>query len=197
MKSRDNPERVGFFVSNGCSIMSRWFLIVDGYNLMHAWGLARHKYGPGDLERLRERFLHELANRLSEEDRLRTTIVFDAGTEAPLDVPTEQKVRAMRIIFARRDSDADARIEQLVKQHSAPRQIRVVSSDRRLQTAARRRKGQFVTSEQFLKELEKHPPPSASESSHELEAKSTGKLTETEIAEWLELFGESETAAPE
>lgn len=188
----------GFSVSNGSFIMSRWFLIIDGYNLMHAWGLARRRYGPGDLERLRERFLHQLANRLTEEERTRTTVVFDAGTEAPLDVPTEQTYQAIRIVFARREHEADARIEQIVKEHSAPKQIRVVSSDRRLQTAARRRKGRFVTSEQFLLELEKSPPSStAPEISDELKAKSTGELTEAEIDEWLELFGESDKDTPE
>jgi predicted RNA-binding protein with PIN domain len=177
--------------------MARWFLIIDGYNLMHAWGLARKRYGPGDLERLRERFLHQLANRLAEDDRSRTTVVFDAGSEAPSDIPTEQTYKTMRIVFARRDDDADARIERLVKEHSAPRQIRVVSSDRRLQSAARRRKGQFVSSEQFLLELENHPPPeNAAETSQELKSKSTGELTESEIAEWLELFGESNDASP-
>jgi predicted RNA-binding protein with PIN domain len=177
--------------------MAHWFLIIDGYNLMHAWGLARQRYGPGDLERLRERFLHQLAGRLSEEDRERTTVVFDAGSEAPTDIATERTYDNMRIVFARKEADADAKIEQLVKAHSAPKQIRVVSSDRRLQTAARRRKGTFITSEEFILELERHPPPSStSETSHELITKSSGELTETEIAEWLELFGESDDDAP-
>lgn len=178
--------------------MSRWFLIIDGYNLMHAWGLARGRYGPGDLERLRERFLHQLANRLGDDDRSRATIVFDAGTLAPLDVPTEQTYKDMRILFARKDENADARIEQLVKEHSAPKQIRVVSSDRRLQIAARRRRGRFVTSEEFVLELEKHPQPAtAPEISDELKAKSTGQLTEAETAEWLKLFQEPDEDKPE
>jgi predicted RNA-binding protein with PIN domain len=175
--------------------MSRWFLIIDGYNLMHAWGLARQRYGPGDLERLRERFLQELANRLTDEERSRTMIVFDAGAEAPTDIPTESVFRTMQIVFARRQADADAKIEQLVKAHSTPRQLRVVSGDRRLQTAARRRRGQFVTSEQFVLELERSQAPLTSPpSSRELETKSTGQLTDAEIAEWLKLFGESHDA---
>jgi predicted RNA-binding protein with PIN domain len=177
--------------------MAHWFLIIDGYNLMHAWGLGRQRYGPGDLERLRERFLHQLAGRLTEDERERTTVVFDAGSDAPTDIATEQTYDSMRIVFARREADADAKIEQLVKAHSAPKQIRLVSSDRRLQTAARRRKGRFISSEQFVLELERHPPPpSAFETSRELKTKSTGELTEAEIAEWLELFGESDEDSP-
>ncbi len=191
MRSRANSLGEAFLVSSCYFIMSRWFLIIDGYNLMHAWGLARQRYGPGDLERLRERFLHQLANRLTDQERSRTTIVFDAGTQAPLDIPTEHVFQSMRILFARRDEDADARIERLVKEHSAPRQIRLVSSDRRLQTAARRRKGKFVTSEEFALELEKNQTSTSPELSRDLEAKAQGQLTEAEIAEWLELFGES------
>jgi predicted RNA-binding protein with PIN domain len=173
--------------------MPRWFLIIDGYNLMHAWGLARRRYGPGEFQRLRERFLRQLANRLTEEQRARTTVVFDAGDEAPTDVSSKVHFESMRIVYAIRDPDADARIEKLVAEHSAPRQIRVVSSDRRLQTAARRRRGQFVTSEQFLAELDQEiPSASPSPLSPDLNTKYTGEMTEAEMAEWLEIFGESD-----
>ncbi len=173
--------------------MAGFFLIIDGYNLMHAWGLARNRYGPGDLQRLRERFLNELAGGLTAEERSRTTIVFDAGDEAPKDQATSQCYETMRIVFALKEEDADARIEQLVSEHSAPRQIRVVSSDRRLQTAARKRRGQFVTSEQFFSERKRAGNrPDTPPLSRDLETKSTGELTEAELAEWLEIFGESD-----
>jgi uncharacterized protein len=173
--------------------MAGFFFIIDGYNLMHAWGLARRHYGPGDLQRSRERFLNQLAQRLTDAERMRTTVVFDAGREAPTDVPINQTHQNMRIVFALRDEDADTRIEKLVAEHSAPRQIRLVSSDRRLQTAARKRRGQFVTSEQFLSERTQAPSRAfPSPPSRELETKFTGELTEAEMAEWLEIFGESD-----
>ena len=172
--------------------MPKPFIIIDGYNLMHAWGLARQRYGPGDLERLRERFLGQLAGRLTEEERRRTTIVFDAGDKAPTDVANQQQHHDMQVVYALREPDADTRIEILIARHSAPRQIRVVSSDRRLQTAARRRRGRFVASEEFVKELERRDSPeSAPPPSRDLEAKFSGELTEAERAEWLEIFGES------
>lgn len=167
--------------------------MIDGYNLMHTWGLARQRYGPGDLERLRERFLRELAGQLFQEDRQRTTVVFDAGEEAPTDVAVDRKFESMRILFAVRDTDADTRIEKLIAGHSAPRQIRVVSSDRRLQVAARRRRGQFVTSEDFIGELRRGRSETVDqEVPRELEAKSTGETTEAEMAEWLEIFGDAD-----
>ncbi len=172
--------------------MPKPFLIIDGYNLMHAWGLARQRYGPGDLERLRERFLNQLAGRLTEVERRRTTIVFDAGNEAPTDLAAQQHHKDMKVIYAVKEPDADTQIENLIARHSAPRQIRMISSDRRLQIAARRRRGQFVTSEQFVKELERRESlEAASPPSRDWEAKFTGEMTEAETAEWLEIFGES------
>jgi len=64
--------------------MAQKFLIIDGYNLMHAAGMARERYGPGDLERCRERLLRFLHSRLTAEERKRTTIVFDAWDPPPL-----------------------------------------------------------------------------------------------------------------
>ena len=172
--------------------MPKPFFIIDGYNLMHAWGLARQRYGPGDLERLRNQFLNELAGRLAEEERRRTTIVFDAGGDAPTDLAAGQRHKDMKVVYAVKDPDADTRIEKLIARHSAPRQVCVVSSDRRLQIAARRRRGQFIASEQFVKELEgREAQTNASPPSRDWEAKFTGEMTEAETAEWLEIFGES------
>ena len=61
--------------------MAAPFLIVDGYNLLHAAGLARMLYGPGDLERARQRLLSLLAERLRSDERRRCRIVFDAQTD--------------------------------------------------------------------------------------------------------------------
>src|SRR5262249_53447104 len=106
--------------------MPQAFFLIDGYNLMHAVGLARKRYGPGELEKGRERFLGYLGGRLTEEERTRTVVVFDAG-DASVDGPRVIKRRGMRIEFAPSDSDADTRIEQLIAKHSAPRQLNVVS----------------------------------------------------------------------
>ncbi len=173
--------------------MARPFFIIDGYNLMHAWGLARSRYGPGDLERLRGQFLKELAKHFTEEELPRTTVVFDAGEDAPSDVSADHRANGLRVVYALREADADTRIEHMIASHSAPRQICVVSSDRRLQTAARRRKGRFLTSEQFLAQRSRvEDDGSAPQISRELEAKFSGEMTETERDEWLEIFGDSE-----
>ena len=127
--------------------MSTQFLLIDGYNVLFAAGLARKQYGPGQFEACRRRLLQGRADRIGEEQRLRTTIVFDAQ-EAPSGAPSEEVFAEMRVVFSV-GSDADSVIEQMLLRHSSPRQVLVVSSDHRLQRAAARRRAQSVDSDRF------------------------------------------------
>ena len=133
--------------------MSVQFLIIDGYNLMHAAGLARATYGPGDLARKRFELLARLARRLTIDERKRCTIVFDA-IDAPKNLPGRFRHEEIVVLFAEPGHEADEVIELLISQHSAPRRLTVVSSDHRLQNAIRRRRGSTVDSDVFLKQLE-------------------------------------------
>ena len=127
--------------------MGKQFLLIDGYNLLHAAGLAGDRYGPGQFEKCRQRLLQKLADRLSETQRERTTVIFDAQ-DAPPDVPAVQKFARIAVVFSV-GSDADTMIEAMLESHSAPRQVLVVSSDHRLQKAASRRKAKSIDSETF------------------------------------------------
>ena len=178
--------------------MAQSYLIIDGYNLMHAAGMARHKYGPSDLERCRKRVLHFLSQHLSAAERARTTVVFDAA-DAPPGLPRTAVLEQMEILFAPRGGDADTVIEELVEQHSAPRQIRLVSSDHRLQKAARRRRAKFVDSELFVAQLEDRASKRADSDGRREPTipaqKLSGRTSRDEIAEWLEIFGDIPEAA--
>ena len=134
-------------------LMATRFLIIDGYNLLHAAGLARAQYGPGDLARQRHALLFKLARRLMTDERQRCTVVFDA-LDAPPNLQARFKHEEMTVLFAMPGQEADEVIERLVSQHSAPRRLTVVSSDHRLQTAISRRRGIGIDSEVFLKQLE-------------------------------------------
>ena len=165
------------------------FTIIDGYNVMYAAGMARLKAVPGELERRRNQFLRYVAGRLSEKERERTTVVFDAS-DAPSFVTRHATVDGIEVLFARPGGDADSLIEELVAAHSAPRQVRVVSSDRRLQTAARRRRGRFVDSPTFLDELEHKLPEQHARRPRQLDQKFGGEISERETERWLEIFGD-------
>ena len=122
-------------------------LIIDGYNLLNAVGIHAPRHGPHNLEGARGALLQFLVATLSEEDRARTTVVFDAGPEAPRGLPRRLVARAMTIHFAAQYDDADTLIEELIRSDSAPRNLTVVSSDHRIQRAARRRKAEAIDSE--------------------------------------------------
>lgn len=175
--------------------MAQRFRIIDGYNLMHSVGYARERYGQGGLERSRNRLLRFLVNRLDVEERRRTTIVFDART-VPFEGVREQTLEEMTILFNQAGSDADTLIEELILEHSAPKQLEVVSGDRRLQRAIKRRKGIAVESEDFARLLRGRAsvvpgssqdvvPPSVTEGKPESAAPSQ---SDTEY--WMGVFGD-------
>ena len=129
--------------------------LIDGYNLMHAAGLARPHYGPGDLERCRQRLLHRIRHGLTESQRAHTTVVFD-GRESDGYGPQDFRFHGMGVLFSPPGLEADDTIEQLVASHSAPKQLTVISSDHRLHKAARVRKATAIDSDVFLEQLDEN-----------------------------------------
>ncbi len=141
--------------------MARQYLLIDGYNLLHAAGLARDRYGPGQFEKCRRRLLQELADRLSGEQRELTTVIFDAQ-DAPPDVPSVQQFARISVVYSV-GTDADSMIEAMLASHASPRQVLVVSSDHRLQKAAAARRAKSVDSETFWEqEFVVEPEPESS-----------------------------------
>jgi hypothetical protein len=167
----------------------RPYLIIDGYNLLHAAGLARRRYGPRQLERCRAQLLAYLAKHLTASERERATVVFDAAG-APPGLPRQLTAAGITVRFAATGKDADDTIEELIAAHSAPRQIWLVSSDHRLQRSAQKRRGTFSDSEDFVQDLERRGP-IAEESQRHAESPPTRRQTgETETERWLREFGE-------
>jgi uncharacterized protein len=133
--------------------MARLFLIIDGYNLMHAMGLARRSYGPGDLERCRNRLIQRVTSALDRPVAADSVIVFDATAAAPRDPPQAHQT-PLQVIYSKDGRDADAEIELMLSCHSSPKQVLIISSDHRLHKAARRRKARCMDSEDFCVQLE-------------------------------------------
>lgn len=129
------------------------YLIIDGYNLMHAAGIARTRYAPGALEACRTRLHRELAARLDADVLAAAVIVYDAF-ESVSNLDREQQHRGLNVLFAAQGRDADSLIERMLQRHSVPRRVIVVSSDHRLHKAARRRRARCVDSEDFWFELD-------------------------------------------
>jgi predicted RNA-binding protein with PIN domain len=127
-------------------------LIIDGYNLLHASGILGRGVGPGGLERSRAALLNFLVESLEPSELAGAVVVFDAR-EAPPGLPRIVDHRGMRVQFAEPGGDADQVIEELIRAHSAPRRLVVVSSDHRLHRAARRRRAQPIDSDQWYADV--------------------------------------------
>lgn len=166
-------------------------LVIDGYNLMHAAGLARATYGPGDLERCRLKLLSLLAGFLGEETCRRTTVVFDAKS-SPADGPRQDMFKGILIEYSPAGQEADDVIESAIRRHSAPKQLLVVSSDHRLHKAARRRRAHVRDSDLFLEDCERQarrhaPAPPV--------VKPGDELSPAAIDAWLAAFGDVDPEA--
>ena len=122
--------------------------LIDGYNIMHAGGRLGAKLGREGFRRARRRFLDDLADALGSDRADQTTVVFDA-TVPPGDFPLLATYRGLHLVFALDDADADSRIEWIIEHDANPRNLTVVSSDRRIRHAAARRRAKPVTSEDF------------------------------------------------
>lgn len=161
-------------------------ILIDGYNLAYASGILSGRGGPGGLEKARGALLNVLAASLPAEEAQKTVIVFDAN-DAYVEATPEQQHGGIRVLYAVKEEDADSLIEQLIAQDSAPRQLLVVSSDRRLQRAARRRRAKSMGSEEWYDQLlaRRRQTPRT-----ETPAKPKEELSDAEVDYWLREFGE-------
>ncbi|MEY4185380.1 MAG: hypothetical protein RIT02_414 [Planctomycetota bacterium] len=139
--------------------MARVFLLIDGYNLLHAAGLGRRRFARGGLELARTKLLQKLATELADEVCRDTVVVFDAAADADArnqqqQSPTPESGWPFSVTFSAGTQSADDEIERLLSLHSSPRQVLVVSSDHRLHRAASRRGATGIDSDHFLTLLE-------------------------------------------
>ncbi len=164
-------------------------ILIDGYNLMHAIGLMPPSFGPDGFRRARKRFLNDLAAGLDPVDAHQTTVVFDAAHPPP-DRPDRERHKGLTVLYAVNDEDADARLEILIAKHSSPKQLTVVSSDRRVRDAAKRRRALTLTSDEFWERVRR--PRKVSASPPKPSAEERGRREGPSAAEsrfWQETFG--------
>lgn len=161
-------------------------LLIDGYNLLHATGIMGRGVGPGGLQRSRLALLNFLAASLEPEELPHTTVVFDSREASG--VPQVVEHRGLCVRFATRLASADELIEELIRADSAPRRLVVVSSDHRIQRAARRRRAKAIDSDAWYAELvrARQEPSQASEAAP---ARPSVPLLEEDVAYWLQQFG--------
>lgn len=166
-------------------------LLIDGYNLLHASGILGRGIGPGGLERSRHALLNFLVESLDPAEVPHTVVVFDAPSSAR-SVPHTYEHRGLTVHFSSGHADADELIEQLIRRDSTPRRLTVVSSDHRVQRAAKRRRARAVDSDKWFASVlraridkRRAAPPAT---------KPPAPLDEYQVRYWLRQFGAEEAA---
>ena len=169
-------------------------LLIDGYNLLHAAGLGRSHYGPGDLQRARQALLRRLFELLTPDEIARTAVVFDAR-QPPPHLPPHWYIHGLRVVYARPHGDADLLLEELIDGHSHPKRLTVVSSDHRLHRAAKSRRAVATDSDEFLAFLEhRRRPTTEVHLPVPAQTKPTADVAATELAYWMSVFGDVRVA---
>jgi predicted RNA-binding protein with PIN domain len=162
-------------------------LLIDGYNLLNATGIVGRGAGASSLERSRRALLNFLADSLEPDERAHTTVVFDAA-HVPRGLPRVVEHRGLCVRFAAGYAEADALIEELIRADTAPRRLTVVSSDHRLQRAARHRRAKAVDSDVWFAQVVRRRL-DAGQPAETIPAKPHAPLSKGEVAAWIERFG--------
>ena len=127
-------------------------LLIDGYNLLFATDIFPAAHEPATLERSRAALLDFLVDSLPPKVLARTIVAFDAQS-APPGLPREMTHRGLAVRFARRGGTADELLEELIAAEPDPRNLLVVSSDHRVQRAARQRGANFTDSQTWYSQV--------------------------------------------
>lgn len=113
------------------------------------------------------------------------TVVFDPGDYA-VHGQRRMKRSGINIRYAPYSSDADAVLLRLIGRSRQPQQLTVVSSDRDIQSAARRKGAHTMSAGMFATELTTPPQPDEAPVGEE------EPLSPEEVEAWLELFNDEE-----
>ena len=154
-------------------------LIIDGHNLL--WAVKKTSE---DSEPITDVQLCRIIGRYLKLVGEKGEIVFDGI--GPRDKSGFDNISSLEVLFSGRVADCDTVIENKITANTAPKRLTIVSSDRRLRDAARRRKATPVKSEVFWGNLQKQL--SRKRTAREPAAKRNG-ISESETEQWLEFFG--------
>jgi predicted RNA-binding protein with PIN domain len=148
--------------------------IVDGNNVMgQTPGWHRDKANA------RRQLVEQLAE-FARLKKARVTVVFDGEPDRLM--PDSSAYRGVKVLYAERGSNADARIERLVESALNARGLTVVTSDKQLAFLVRARGARVVRSGEFRKQM--------GEAFAARPTIADGEQTEIgNVDEWLRYFG--------
>jgi uncharacterized protein len=160
--------------------------LIDGYNLLHALGLARKNGGRAAWDRARRALLDWLADRHGPAAGA-VAVIFDAQNS--LGGVVEESHRGLRVLRDR-GRTADDMIEDLLRDEKSPETLTVVSNDGRVRDAARRRGAAVRKCSEYLDELLGPKTSSTSAQPPDQAGEKDVRPTPDERARWERAFGE-------
>ncbi len=152
--------------------------IIDGYNLIHAIPSLKKLLGH-DAAGARELLIHYIS-RLSIKRKFRCTVVFDGSQPAHL--PKQSSNAPIHVVYSF-PSNADTKIKEMIEHSKTCTLLVIISSDREIQNFARVCSCHTHTSKHFANLLLEEEPAG--------EEKSDAPLSQSQINEWLKIFGEN------
>ena len=152
--------------------------LIDGHNLLHSIEKADESS-----ESISDVQLCHIIGSYLKLTGQNGEIIFDGI--GPPDKSGFDGISNLEVFFSGLGADTDTLIEDKIIANSAPRRLKIVSSDRRLRRAARARKATSVKSEAFWNNVQKQL--SRKKTAKEPTAKRRG-LSESETRHWLEIF---------
>ena len=153
-------------------------IVIDGHNLL--WSIQKTDE---DAESISDVGLCKIIGRYLKLTGEKGEIIFD-GTGPP-DKSGFDNISNMEVFFAGLGTDADKVIEDKIRASTAPKRLKVVSSDRRLRDASRARKARAIKSQVFWSDVQRQL--SRKRTIKEPAAKHRG-LSESETKQWLKFF---------
>ncbi len=147
--------------------------LIDGNNVMDQAGVQT-----GDLSAARKRLILGLVHFMAA-NKVKVKVVFDGIPDE--EFPHGRIYKGVKILYAKPGSDADTSIKDIIKKASYRRDLILVSSDRALESFARRQGARVMTAGKFRAMIQ--------EAEGQLIAREkTGPPGPVNVEEWLDFF---------
>jgi len=157
-------------------------VLIDGYNL---YNYVKNLYEQQQQVHLTLATFCELIESFAKRAHQKTTIIFDGNQ--PYEMKYEMpKLAYTKLIYTGHNKSADEFIEEQIATSSAPKLLTIVSSDREILSAAKKRKCTLLTSNDYwqiiAKELTRKKIAPLPREKHK-------GLSSSELNYWLKTFG--------
>jgi predicted RNA-binding protein with PIN domain len=156
-------------------------IIIDGYNVIHRVpNLSR--FLDVSLERAREELIFQLKSYLVNH-KVSIVLVFD-GAHPSIGLESRNPNGSFEVLFSKIPFKADPVIKNLINKEEKKKSLTIVTDDTDIIRYAKSQKVNFLSSTAFYDRLEKRFI------RKELTNKYDQEMSEEELSEWLQIFGE-------